>query len=380
MSDSSGDELEVVEVYVPNSNTIDDFFTLNNKDKLKVIQLGLEFYKQGNTKIQYWNNKDWEDKISSIKGKHQNEMNLLQTEVENLNNYVSQLKSDFNKQKSDLQESIQSDYDTRYNKLIVDLREQQDSLRNQRDKWNEKYNSLYQELDDKYQVRLSEERERSDKLVKSLREDLDREKERYLQQLTISQNSTLKGQQGEEFTFKQLNLLFPSSEIQDTHSESGRGDFIVRKDNIVMMVENKNYSKNVQKSEIDKFYRDLDRESNNDLRCAVLVSMHTGICGREDFEFEVRNNKPILFLHKLSSNFTNLELAFKFFKLILDQKDIDLSNKEVAGLFKNIATSIKRNFKKLKKQLDKFHSDQTETLIQNESHILDLYKAMKISF
>ena len=35
MSDSSGDELEVVEVYVPNSNTIDDFFTLNNKDKLK---------------------------------------------------------------------------------------------------------------------------------------------------------------------------------------------------------------------------------------------------------------------------------------------------------------------------------------------------------
>jgi len=380
MSDSSGDELEVIEVYVPNSNTIDDFFTLNAKDKLKVIQLGLEFYKQGNTKIQYWNNKDWEDKISSIKGKHQNEMNLLQTEVENLNNYVSQLKSDFNKQKSDLQESIQTDYDTRYNKQIVDLREQQESLRNQRDKWNEKYNSLYQELDDKYQVRLSEERERSDNLVKSLREDLDREKERYLQQLTISQNSTLKGQQGEEFTFKQLNLLFPSSEIQDTHCESGRGDFIVRKDDIVMMVENKNYSKNVQKSEIDKFYRDLDRESNNDLQCAVLVSMHTGICGREDFEFEVRNNKPILFLHKLSSNFTNLELAFKFFKLILDQKDIDLSNKEVAGLFKNIATSIKRNFKKLKKQLDKFHSDQTETLIQNESHILDLYKAMKISF
>ena len=380
MSDSSGDELEVIEVYVPISNTIDDFFTLNAKDKLKVIQLGLEFYKQGNTKMQYWNNKDWEDKISSINTQHINKQNLLQSEIDNLNNYVTQIKNDFTKQKSDLRESIQSDYDTRYSKQIVDLREQQESLRDQRDKWNEKYNSLFKELDDKYQIRLSEERERSDKIVKSLREDLDREKERYMQQLTISQNSTLKGQQGEEFTFKQLNLLFPSSEIQDTHSESGRGDFIVRKDDIVMMVENKNYSKNVQKSEIDKFYRDLDRESNNDLQCAVLVSMHTGICGREDFEFEVRNNKPILFLHKLSSNFTNLELAFKFFKLILDQKELDLSNKEVAGLFKNIATSIKRNFKKLKKQLDKFHSDQMCTLLQNESHIMDLYKAMKINF
>ena len=379
MSDSD-DSQEVVEIYVPNSDSIEDFFTLKNKEKLKVIQLGLEFYKQGNTKIQYWNNKDWEDKISSIKTEHKNIKDLLQSEVYNLNNYVTQLKNDFTKQKSDLQESIQTDYDTRYNKQIVDLREQQESLRNQRDKWNEKYNSLFRELDDKYQVRLSEERERSDKLVKGLREDLDREKERYLQQLTISQNSTLKGQQGEEFTFKQLNLLFPSSEILDTHNESGRGDFIVRKEDIVMMVENKNYSKNVQKSEIDKFYRDLDRDSNNDIQCAVLVSMHTGICGREDFEFEVRNNKPILFLHKLSNNFTNLELAFKFFKLILNQKDIDLSNKEVVVLFKNIATSIKRNFKKLKKQVDKFHSDQTDTLIQTESHILELYSAMKIKF
>ena len=380
MSDSSDNELEVVEVYVPNSNSIEDFFTLNSKDKLKVIQLGLEFFKQGNTKIQCWNNKDWEDKITTIKNSHINERGLLQSKIDNLNNYVNQLKIDFNKQKSDLQESIQTDYDTRYNTQIVDLRNQQDTLRTQRDNWNEKYNSLFKELDDKYQVRLSEERERSDKLVKSLRDDLDREKERYLQQLTISQNSTLKGQQGEEFTFKQLNLLFPSSEIQDTHSETGRGDFIVRKEDIVMMVENKNYSKNVQKSEIDKFYRDLDRESNNDLQCAVLVSMHTGICGREDFEFEVRNNKPILFLHKLSNNFTNLELAFKFFKLILNQKDMDLNNKEVVGLFKNIATSIKRNFKKLKKQVDKFHSDQTDTLIQTEGHILELYTSMKIKF
>ena len=378
MPDSSSDEQEVVEVYVPNSNTIEDFYTLNAKDKLKVIQLGLEFYKQGNTKMQCWNNKDWEDKITSIKSLHTDEKNLLQSEVDNLNKYVSQLKSDFNKQKSDLQESIQTDFDTRYSKQIVDLREQQESLRNQRDKCNEKYNSLYQELDDKYQIRLSEERDRSDKLVKSLREDLNREKERYLQQLTISQNSTLKGQQGEEFTYKQLNLLFPSSEIQDTHCESGRGDFIVRKDDIVMMVENKNYSKNVQKSEIDKFYRDLDRESNNDVQCAVMVSMNTGICGREDFEFEVRNNKPILFLHKLSNNFTNLELAFKFFKLILNQKDMDLRSKEIAALFKNSATTIKRNFKKLKKQLDKFHSDQTDTLIQTQEHVFKLYTTMQI--
>jgi len=376
----SDEENEVVEVYVPNDDSIDEFFSLNNKDKLKVIQLGLEFYKHGNNKIQYWNNKDWEDKINNLERKHSQEIHTHVERFNSLNNNIDTLKVDFVTQKQNLQLAIESDYKTRYSKEIQDLRLQLNQLRSQRDSWNEKYNGLYKELDEKQQTRLLDERKRTDEIIKSLRSDLDREKERYLQQLTISQNSTLKGQQGEEFTFKQLNLLFPSSEIQDTHNESGRGDFIVRKDDIIMMVENKNYSKNVQKSEIDKFYRDLDRESNNDIQCAVLVSMHTGICGREDFEFEVRNNKPILFLHKLSCNFTNLELAFKFFKLILDQQDIDLSNKEVAGLFKNIATSIKRNFKKLKKQLDKFHSDQTETLIHNEQHILDLYKAMKINF
>ena len=380
MSDFSSDEQEVMEVYVPNSNTIDDFFTLNAKDKLKVIQLGLEFYKQGNTKMQFWNNKDWEDKISSINTQHMNKQNLLQSEIDNLNNYVTQIKNDFTKQKSDLRESIQSDYDTRYSKQIVDLREQQESLRNQRDKWNERYNNLYKELDDKHQVRLSEERKRSDNHVKSLREELDREKERYLQQSTISQNSSLKGQQGEEQTLKQLNLLFPSSEIQDTHSESGRGDFIVKKDDITMMIEVKNYSRNVQKSEIDKFYRDLDSESNNDTNCAVLVSLGTGICAKEDFEFEVRNNKPILFLHKLSSNFTNLELAFKFFKLILDQKHMDLSSKEVCVKFKNSATVIKRSFKKLKKIADKAHSDQIKTIMDTQEEVFKLYSAMKIKF
>ena len=52
----SDDEVEVVEVYIPNDESIDDFFSLKNSDKLKVIQLGMEFFKQGNTKIQYWNN------------------------------------------------------------------------------------------------------------------------------------------------------------------------------------------------------------------------------------------------------------------------------------------------------------------------------------
>ena len=51
-----------------------------------------------------------------------------------------------------------------------------------------------------------------------------------------------------------------------------------------MMVDAKNYSRNVQKAEIDKFYRDIDSPANSDIQCAAFVSLKTGIAGKADFE------------------------------------------------------------------------------------------------
>ncbi len=371
---------QVIECYLPNSNIIENFLTYNNSEKEKIIELGLSLYKQGLDTIKYWDNKDWEDRIKKLtidKELHETQKNQ---EISTLKENIQKNYHESKKEKEDLVFSIKNDYEIRYSSEINRQRNYIDELTSQISEWGRKYNELYQTLDDKFQIRLKEQNERSDELIKSLRDEISKEKERFEQQMVFSQNSTLKGQQGEEHIYIKLNQLFPSAEIIDTHTETGRGDFILKLDDITCMVENKNYSKNVQKSEIDKFYRDLDRESNNDIQCAVLISMHTGICGREDFTFEVRNNKPILFLHKLCNNFTNLNLAFKFFKLIINQKNLDLNNKEISGLFKNIAINIKRNFKKLKKQLDKFHAEQTETLLHNEENIINLYTSMKLTY
>ena len=146
------------------------------------------------------------------------------------------------------------------------------------------------------------------------------------------------------------------------------------------MVENKNYSKNVQKSEIDKFYRDLERESNNDIQCAVFVSMNTGICNRDDFAFEVRNGKPIIFIHKLRDNVHSLKMAINFFKNILSLKNIDLSDKDVICGFKNVSTNVKRNFNKQKTILDKFHSEAVDGLAKLEGQMTDLYKLVNLTY
>ena len=97
-------------------------------------------------------------------------------------------------------------------------------------------------------------------------------------------------------------MLFPTYDIQDTHSQPGRGDFILNDGNeFTMMIENKNYRRNVQKSEIDKFYRDIDNPANNDIKCALFISLSSGIATKNDFQFEIRNMIPIIFLHNINT-------------------------------------------------------------------------------
>ena len=368
----------VIEFSLPKNKTINDFFLYSNDEKIKIIELGLSLYKNGLETMKYWDNTDWEKKIHDIRNKSEQQIQEKNSEVEKLKRQLLVKDNDFKEEKYNLRKTIEHDCDTRYKSQIKDLNTQITESTTQLSKWSDKYNNLYQTLNDKHDMRFKEQRDRYDNDIKIIREELNKEKTKYEQRLVISQNSTLKGQNGEEQIFKQLNLLFPSAEVIDTHNESNRGDFIVKLDNIVFMVENKNYTTNVPKAEIDKFYRDLDNDGNNDIQCAVFVSMSSGICARDDFEFEVRNNKPILFLHKLSSNFNNLKLAFKFFKLIINQKNIDITNIETEVLFRNIASDIKNNLRSLRKNLDKYYDQQKKAIQENQEIFLDIYKTMHL--
>jgi hypothetical protein len=140
------------------------------------------------------------------------------------------------------------------------------------------------------------------------------------------------------------------------------------------MIENKNYSKNVQKSEVDKFYRDIDNTANNDIHCALMVSLTTGICCKDDFEFEMRNGKPIMFLHKVKENMNNVVLAMKFLQLVVRQSDsLNLKDAEVLSGFKNLASTIKRNFTRQKSRLEKFHAEQLDAITNLEANVVGLF-------
>ena len=61
---------EVIEIYIPDDPEIQEFHSLCNVEKLKIIKLGLALYKSGNQKLQYLNNDEWEKQIESIKEIH----------------------------------------------------------------------------------------------------------------------------------------------------------------------------------------------------------------------------------------------------------------------------------------------------------------------
>ena len=348
-------EEEMIEVYIPDNSDVKDFHTMSSHDKIMTIKLGLIMMKYGTEKILCWKNDKWKEELGRIK-------NTQNDEILELTSQLQAAERDYNahitisKQRQDsLIAEVKQTERARLQCEIEDLRKNNETL------------------DEKYNTRLNENRDFYENKLSILQE-------KYNTAISRGQNSTLKGKEGEEFIQGKLNMLFPQAEIEDTHSIPHRGDFIVREEDFNMMIENKNYSRNVQKSEIDKFYNDIDNPANSDIQCAVLVSLNTGICSKPDFCFEIRNMIPILFIHRLQNNFENLRLAAKFFKLITCQNGVDLSSKEVIDHFRNLASTIKRNFNKQKTRLDKFHTEQLEIVAEQECKISELYALVKQKF
>ena len=376
---------EVLEVYLEDNPITSRFCSLPINQKTLVLELGLTMFDHVKQNAHDADSKEIKDRISAINRKHQYQVDRLTDQLcaseERYDEFTKQAQKRTEQSLATSEAAIRDQYkkeiervqkayleiDTRYNKLL------------------EKHQSLHSELENTYSIKLAEHIGLHSARVSELEDKLERHRKEYDERIASlvlrGENSTIKGQDGESFMLSQLTMMFPSWEIEDTHSEPGRGDFLLRDNGLTVMIENKNYSKNVQKSEVDKFYRDIDNQGNSDIDCAIMVSMTTGICCKHDFDFEVRNGKPIMFLHKVRENMYSIMLAIKFLRLICSQSDsLNLKDTEVISSFKNIASSIKRNFTKQRSRLDKFYAEQTEALATQETNIASLYSMVSVKF
>tara|TARA_A200000113_G_scaffold225284_1_gene245634 strand:+ start:1667 stop:2779 length:1113 start_codon:yes stop_codon:yes gene_type:complete len=364
---------DVIETYLPDNECISEFHSLSLENKQRVIRLGLFVYKEGANKLQGWDNEDWQKKIDEINKAHEIAIKQAGKQYESLQQSFDKYKKYATEQQTICIEGAVMGERTKYDMQIKSLTETNSDLLS-------KLNSLQSEVEQRYAQRFETLIANHQKILMDERDKRDSMRQDYESKLQRQQNSSLKGKDGEGMVYSRLNMMFPTADVEDTHTIPHRGDFILRVEGMTVMIETKNYSRNVQKAEIDKFYSDIDNPANSDIEAAVFVSLHTGICNRDDFQFEVRNGTPLIFIHNLVNNFDSIKLALSFFKMISDQGKIDFSHKETIDAFKNLASGIKRNFQKQKTTLDRYYTSQMELITLQQSNISELYGVVKQKF
>jgi len=372
----------LIDFSLPNNPDTLKFLKLKQSDKIKAIALGIKFLTSGNHQLQSWDNTQWESRLEQIKQEKQ-EIILALEEKLNLEHVKRQKLVKTQKEElNSIIEGVRNRTESKYLSEIACLNDKMERLQNQIHLQENEKTKLYKTINDEfYNKILSKEQlweAKTERIRKEYEEKLEKERERTAACILTTKHSTIKGQAGEEFTQHELNRRFPTAEIEDTHKQSGRGDFILRENDFTMLIETKNYKKNVTKPEIEKFYRDMT--INHDIQCGLFLSLKSGICNRDDLHLEVIDGKPIIFVHNCLKNMENIDFAVRIFKLILNTDSIDLSNKEVYEKIKNTIPMVKRYWNKIRSKIQKFEKDMSQCVLEQETMIRDIFKLLGFNY
>lgn len=358
-------EEELKEFYFPLDNKIvKKFAQLRYEQQIEVIKIGMDALNTCIEKYKYYKNGEKDDYIDDIKNKHASEIKKLNKEISNLKDIC---RNNDIKKKKEIQKITD---DIVENQKLINKHEL-DDCKQKITKLEEKNKVLIEEKVTNQQIyydKILQEKNVSKKELEKLRilfDEKSSEKDRRINDLqdmlNLNKSSAKKGGIGEDWVYNTLIRFFSTYEVLDLHTVGHKGDFLIKGDNLICMIESKNYAKNVAKREITKFYRDI--ESNDQYNCSILISLQAGICNKPDFCFEFKNGKPIIFLHKVTENPQNIKIAVDIFKLILKNMDcFDIAKEETQILLKDTIKDIVATHKKTVSHLNDYTKVMNETL------------------
>lgn len=111
--------------------------------------------------------------------------------------------------------------------------------------------------------------------------------------------SAIKGKIAEQLLGKLLNNTFKNIEIIDTHSKPHSGDFqLLMDDKPTILIDNKHFTGNVQKIDVQKFISDIQLNNCSGILCNVFG----GISNKEHLEIDIIDNNIIVYIHEHNFN------------------------------------------------------------------------------
>lgn len=193
--------------------------------------------------------------------------------------------------------------------------------------------------------------------------------------------SSFKGEYGEIQLNKLLVESFPSGHIIKTTNLTGKGDFVLeRYDKENILIETKEYTDNVKKSETDKFLRDCTNNNCNGL----FLSQSSGIVNKSNYQIDIHNNKILVYIHNMNYDKDKLLLGIQLIDLLSDKfyllndrsanitidnlKNINNEIQQILSIKDKMLIELKDYYKKTVENINKLNTPD----IQN---ILDKYFA-----
>jgi hypothetical protein len=182
-------------------------------------------------------------------------------------------------------------------------------------------------------------------------------------------SSQFKGQFSENLLCNVLTEMLPTAHIEDTTALTASGDFIIHREGFGdVLVENKNYERNVDLEEVRKFLRDVTHK-----KCSgLMLSQLSGIVSKPNFFIEVHDNRVLVYLHHVHFSKPQIQMALDVIDQLgarlrafesaeaedgvaLSKDALDRINGEVQGFLKTkeaMAATIRESQRKLLAQLE----------------------------
>ena len=153
------------------------------------------------------------------------------------------------------------------------------------------------------------------------------------------ENSSIKGKVSENIMFKILHTLYPTSQIDHVGQQKETGDIILSRNNKPdILIENKNWNKNVVQEEVKKFIRDVEKQKIS----GIFLSQNFGIANKENFEINIHDNNVLVYVHEANNDPEKIKIAVDIidhFKSKLDdlgnEREVDTIPKEKLDAINN---------------------------------------------
>lgn len=271
---------------------------------------------------------------------------------------------------------------TEVDKALVTINTTREQLEETKEELEEMSRDIKQEVRQNSMTMIECVRSQSsltEKLLEPINSRIDKMNQEVEKIFSVKSSSNTKGKLGESIIAQHIQTAFPSYEVQNMSQSPHEADYHIHSDFGKILLEIKTYQNTVNKDQIEKFYKDIERTG---IGLAIFLSTTSGIVGKKHIEWEIygTNKTIILYFPNSTLNLENVVFSFLFLKALVDlgvnkneTKGITKSNEEVIELFKMFDSFYKELLELLEKQTKLRYQITTVKTSINKS-IDELYK------